>query len=214
MYTSLFKALKVSDTVLTVNKRLALFLQSAYHDFKINTGHNVWQVPTILPLTRWLEQMWGYGQIAADCSFPLLLNSPQVEYLWQKIIRQSPQGDSLLRINTTAQLAQKAWALCQQWRVDIDAPLFAQSDDSYAFQQWAQAFRLLCDTNRWLDMQRLPDYLIEQLSTGKFSLPKRLFLIGFEEYSPQQQALFAARSTSSKYFIFFLLINNLNTFSC
>jgi probable DNA repair protein len=117
--------------------------------------------------------------------FPLLLNTSQELFLWEKIIASTHAQDYLLQISKTAELVQSAWKLLQQWQLDVEQPLFASTEDYLALRQWVRQFQQLCDKNNWLTSAALPRVLAEAAMPP--SPP--LILIGFTELSPQIQTL-------------------------
>lgn len=192
MYTEFFRGLNPSDLVLTVNKRLANALRDDYNQYQQALSlHMTWQSPDILPITSWLQRCWQEQTSINKSQKPLLLlNSTQEHVLWQQIICNSSAENPLLQIESTAQSAQQAWQLCQQWDIDYRDSIFTYTEDSKTWQNWAFRFKKLCDDNQWLDLSSLPQQLINAFQAKIITPPKRIFLVGFDEINPQQTKLF------------------------
>lgn len=186
MYQKLFNQLTTTDSVVTVNRRLAAFLKQGYAQNQIRAHQQaVWEAIAIYPFNIWLENLWQDCQLNLKSPPPYLLRSEQELVLWEKMIAESSEGKHLLRPGATAKAAYQAWQLVNQWFIDLNHPLLKQSLDSLTWLKWSQEFISLCKNKNWLSSQRLPEWLALQLSKGCNFLPKRLFLVGFEELNPQ-----------------------------
>jgi len=192
MHTELFCDLNPNDLVVTVNKRLANALRESYNQYQLTSSQPItWQSPDILPITSWLQRCWQELTSVNDSQQPLLLlNNIQEQVLWQQIIRNSSASNPLLQIEATAQAAQQAWQLCQQWNINYRDSIFTYTEDSKTWQSWAAQFEKLCNDNQWLDLSTLPYQLINAFQAKTITLPKRIFLVGFDEINPQQTKLF------------------------
>ena len=126
---------------------------------------------------------------AGRCS--TLLDPLQEQVVWEQAIRESPAGDSLLRLPETARHAMEAWQLMQAYRLPLDGR-FEASDDWSAFASWSRAFRKRCAANNWLEAARLADVVADLVRRGELPMPANLFLAGFDELTPQQSDLFHA----------------------
>lgn len=118
----------------------------------------------------------------------VLLRPAQQQAVWEQIIRDSPQGESLLQIPETAEAAMQAWELVHSYRLPLNGQ-FEASEDCAAFLRWAGKFSDRCESNRWLEEARLADVIGDLIGRGNAQRPSRLFLAGFDEITPQQQAL-------------------------
>jgi len=192
MYHKLFPELTPDDVILTANRRLSAFLRGEYALYQQKTtAQQVWQPLDILPLTSWLERCWEKSQLCGQAPALTLLNNHQEQLLWEQIVAESEAGAGLLRINATAAMAYQAWQLTVQWHIDSNAPAFLQTENSQAWQLWAQRFQNICQENQWLDTATLLPWLAEQFSKNFLPAPKKLIVIGFDELSPRHQKFFA-----------------------
>ena len=116
MFTELIEKLTPASLVLTANQRLATILGLRYQQQQIASGETTWETPNILAYSTWLEQCYldclTQGHLQA-----YLLSTQQSLTVWENIIRQSPQGQGLLRVKSTAKSVQQAWGLIQQWQL-------------------------------------------------------------------------------------------------
>jgi hypothetical protein len=188
----LLDTLGSGTTLLTPNRRLARTLTEAYGIQRQAAGEQTWETPDILPWSAWLQRCWNEaGQNLALAGQPVagLLTSLQERVLWEQVIRDASEEYTLLQPVGTARLAQEAWQLLHGWRLELHQAEFALSEDASAFYIWAQAYAKRCREANWLDDARLPHWLQTYLQQGYLEAPRHLLLIGFEEFTPQQQAL-------------------------
>ena len=173
-----FAALERGATLLTAGTRLARLLRRRYSDFQQEQARPVWRTPDILPLDAWLKRAWREW-VAQGSEDRVLLSGAQEAAVWEEIIHQG-HGDQLLRIPETAQAAAQAWRLVQEYRIPLNARLEA-SEDCQAFLGWAREFEQRCEASHWLAEARLADLRLER--------PARVFVAGFDSFTPQQNAL-------------------------
>ncbi len=196
MYQQFLSGLLPTDTVLTPNRRLAASLRKQYDRLQQQANQQSWQNPDILPLTSWLERCWEEIQVGGKAEPLTLLTPLQEQFIWEYIVRTSKASELLLHVGATAKMAQQAWQLSKQWQIDPASPTsFDHTEDTRVWQTWAKHFQDYCRANHRLDATSLPDWLAQQITKNKGSQrSKRLFLVGFDELSPQYQNLFNALS--------------------
>jgi ATP-dependent helicase/nuclease subunit B len=154
---------------LTPNRRLAVYLRD-------------------IPLNTWLEAR--YTELClADPTLPYRLSPSEEAVIWERIIAESDIGKSLLKISSTARLAQDAWLLSVQWCLPEVETLF-QSEDNVAFSEWANDYQALCKKEHWVDSATFIDQLIHAIDQKKLVLPIEITLTGFEELTPQLALFF------------------------
>ena len=187
MHEEIFRALQEGATVLTAGRRLARVLAREFHSMEAERGHTVWNRPEVLPLDAFLDRSWGdWLARYADEDAPVMLNSFQEQMLWERIIRESPAGASLLQIPETASQAIETWRLVVEYRLPVDGS-FEASEDWAAFAGWSREFRRRCGVNGWLERARLSDFLRDRISR-----PEAVFVAGFDEITPRQMEFLAA----------------------
>ena len=188
----LLERLAAGCTVLTVNSRLALHLHKDYETWQQAQGNLSWTTPSILPWNAWLQQQWQEAQFQQPGSLPTLLSEEQSLAVWEAVIFSSEQGKSLLNTQATARSAMEAWRLLRQW---CQTPAVLANDvhpDTAAFHAWAGEFQSRCAQHHWLDQESLPDWLVDALNAGDLSLAGHFLLLGFDELTPQHQAVISA----------------------
>ena len=133
MHEEIFRALQEGATIITASRRLARVLASDFHSMEAERGHTVWNRPDVLPLDAYLDRTWGewLGRWA-DENAPVLLDAAQEQMLWEQIIRESPDGASLLQIPETARQGVETWRLIAEYRLPVDGS-FEASEDWAAF---------------------------------------------------------------------------------
>jgi len=184
MHEDYFRAVESGGTVITASRRLARVLTQQFDAQQREQGRSVWNTPDILPLDAFLKRSWS-NHVWRGEPCDALLDPLQEQVVWEQVIRESPAGDSLLRLPETAQHAMEAWQLMQAYRLPLDGR-FEASDDWAAFASWSRAFRKRCSANNWLEAARLPDVV------AGISNPEQPLLAGFNELTPQQSDLFDA----------------------
>jgi ATP-dependent helicase/nuclease subunit B len=191
MHEGIFRALESGATVITASRRLARVLTEQFHGLETARGRMVWNRPDILPVEAFLDRAWrDWLWRAASGDAPVLLNAAQEQALWERIIRTSPLGESLLQIPETARQAAQTWQLAVAYRLSVDGS-FEASDDTAAFAEWSREFSRLCRTSDWLERASLSDFLRAKIASGETPRPSEVYVAGFDEMTPQQVELFA-----------------------
>lgn len=190
MYKNLFTQWVPDATIITGSRRLANTLHAEYINQQQIQQLKVWPTPDILTIEDWFIRCWHDFTITNPQSSFILLTLAQEQTLWEQIIYDSSYGDTLLRVSATAKLAREAWQLMKQWQLDIHSEFFKQSNDSAIWHTWATEFKKRCLQNNWLDIVSIPEQLNLAITTRLFALPKKIFLIGFDELNPQYTSLF------------------------
>ncbi len=192
MHEGIFRALENGATVITASRRLARVLTEEFHGLETARGRMVWHHPDILPLDAFLDRTWrDWLWRAASGDAPALLNAAQEQALWERIIRASPLGESLLQIPETARQAAQTWQLVVAYRLTVDGS-FEASDDTAAFADWSRDFQRLCRAGGWMETARLSDFLRPKIVAGEAPRPCEVLVAGFDEMNPQQAELFEA----------------------
>src|ERR1700680_435763 len=103
MHEDSFRAIEAGATVVTASSRMARGLRQE-SDVRQKAGaRSVWRTPDILPLDALLARAWREWVLSgAGPGSPALLDSLQEQFIWEQAIRDSPEGESLLRIPETA----------------------------------------------------------------------------------------------------------------
>jgi hypothetical protein len=130
-----------------------------------------------------------------DC--PALLNKLQEQMVWEQVIRQTPEGGSLLQIPETAKHAMAAWKSIQAHRLKVDAQ-FEASEDWAAFAAWSRGFLKLCQANGWLEGARLSDAVAKLFKADKLLRPEMPYVAGFDELTPQRAGSCATTQAKSE----------------
>ena len=176
--------------MLTASSRLARVLAEDYGARQRNRGRSVWRTPDILPLSAWPVRAWHDWLLtrSGEKTERALLSPAQELGLWERVIRSSPQGETLLRIPETAARARDAWGLVQAYRLPTNGS-FEASEDCAAFLAWARDFESRCGASGWVDSARLSDVVRDLARCGDIARPSPLYVAGFDEFTPQQHDL-------------------------
>ncbi len=193
MNQDIIAALKAGATLVTASQRLARHLASTYGAVQQAQGAPVWEAPDILPWHQWLERFWqeSFGLLDADTP-QLLLSDYQEQTLWEEVIRAADNENPLLQVPAAARSAREAWQLLHAWKLSIPRSRESASEDVSAFARWAKAYGQRCTSGHWLDSARLPDAVRNAIAAGRLAPPRSLIIAGFDELTPQQDALLNA----------------------
>ncbi|MFZ5467367.1 MAG: PD-(D/E)XK nuclease family protein [Pseudomonadota bacterium] len=196
---TILRALREGATLVTVNNRLARYWRTAFAAAAeaspaVAEGgvQAVWPAPDILPWGIWLRRLWSDASWL-DVDAPLLLDARQAALVWQDIIQDD--APALLQVSGSARLAQEAWGLMQAWRLSLPFDPLECNDDVLHFQRWAERFSRECARRGWLDEACLAARIVDELDDGRITPPARVLLLGFEDWTPQQQAVLEALRT-------------------
>ena len=193
MHRKIVEQIERGVLVLTVNRRLARVLAQRYEAAQIEKGRKAWPTARVLPLSSWLQQQWQ------ECCFqqfdlPLMIDDHQSLLQWEQIINES--NDGLLNVAATARSATQAWRLMQQWQLSEDDIPRQHNLDVEAFRKWMLAYKQRAAQGNWLDSASLVQAVLTQLSQIEQSLPAHIKLYGFDEITPQLQALISTLKQS------------------
>jgi len=177
--------------VVTPNRRLARSLGHAFDAWQVARGLRVWETPRILPLPAFTASLYDLAQhdpALAGVRAPLAPAQEQV--LWESVIEAG--GPALAAPGAAAQLAADAWSLAHQWRIAERLGHFALTQDTRVFAAWAADYARRVESIGATDQARLPDAVRALVSDGRLVTPKEVALVGFDDTTHQQQAVFDA----------------------
>src|SRR3990167_9916482 len=192
VYHDFFHKINSGTTVLTPNRRLSATLNKLYQQYQIKRQQTYWQTPDILPLFSWTERLFCTLTQQTWDHFPLLLNTVQEQFLWEKIISHEKNTAALLHPSKTAQIFQSAWELIQQWQINIQDPLFETTEDYQSLRTIILHLKTLYQEKQWIDQASIPSFLAKNITNGNLSPPLCIALVGFTEISPQLKNLLSS----------------------
>src|ERR1039457_3457227 len=144
----IFAALEQGAVLLTATRRLARVSRFEFTSRQRDRGRSVWKSPLILPLDAYVRRLWdNWLALGSEGWDGVLLTARQEAVVWEQIIRDSPEGASLLQIDATARRAMDAWSLIHEWRLPLDGR-YAATEDCAAFLSWTQTFERVRARNR------------------------------------------------------------------
>lgn len=177
----IFEAAQRHAVVLTVNQRMSRTLSDEYQRWQLERGVSVWAKPQIFTPSLWWQRC-----LVQHISSGILLNSAQQHTLWQQIIRADLEQYqyALLQMGATVKQALKAYAALCEHLVALD-DYTAVTPEERAFKRWCAAYLEFCDAHGYMDSQRLGTYMQEAFQKGSVDAPPEVWLVGFDEISPQ-----------------------------
>ncbi|MGI9229072.1 MAG: PD-(D/E)XK nuclease family protein [Gammaproteobacteria bacterium] len=176
-------------TVVTATARLASHILAGHARSRTADGSQSWETPDVLPWKSWLQRLWRQRQPTAG-EAPLLLNPQQQKLVWQAIIDSSNYSRNILHVNALVTEAIRSYTECMTWCIPIFPDDCYLNEDARAFQSWVGHYRQRLETENWIDLQMLPDYLIEQ-GLDQTVCADTAFC-GFDYTTPQRQAMLQA----------------------
>ncbi|MDZ7736862.1 MAG: PD-(D/E)XK nuclease family protein [Gammaproteobacteria bacterium] len=190
-YSDLAGLLK-TGIVITANDRLSRQLRLLHARQCQAAGQQAWTRPAILSWSAWLRECHEAlldRAIDTGAEPAVVLTQQQAEAIWQQIIEHSDAGKGLLQASATAAAACEAWDLIGGWRVPPAELEQHDQADVQAFAGWLQAYLSRSRQEGWLDLPRLADHIAAAVRDGHLVTPACIYLAGFDELRPQQQAL-------------------------
>ncbi len=188
---SLFERVGSADLLLTPNQRLARFVQSQYADYQRSLGVEAWPRLPCMALGSWCSDLWAQWCESALLPEPLLIDASHEAWLWLSVLKDDEAADALFNSSATAAECRRAWNILQQWRVSD----LSSCGLSPEFQRWVTEYRARCHQRDLIDRPSMMNTLLDALDTNQWQqrglpVPKRIFLIAFDETTPQMQAMF------------------------
>ncbi|NOX08561.1 MAG: hypothetical protein GXP22_03580 [Gammaproteobacteria bacterium] len=183
----LWDNLAAGAVVITSSVRYANILRDDYE--QAHYGQGVIESPAIVVYRHWVNEIWEELLVADRVSPLAVLSAEQQLLLWEALIAESDMGKDLLQREGAAKLARKAWLSVQQWALDINDPAFRYNEDSRAFYGWCQTFDTRCQALSAIAEEALPDQITHFFSSADYPFEKTILLTGFDELTPQLQAL-------------------------
>lgn len=184
-----FPNLSSETVILTPGMTVSRLVAAQYADAQVRTQRRAWESPNILSYSAWIRGVWQRIPLTSGYRRPLLLNRAQELAVWQDIIQASPWDKMLMATTSLARSASQAYRLLSEWRVATTRLDGFTYDEAQALSAWIREFDRRCRTNHWLPEYRLVDELIA-LPEASALLPAQLYTCGFEDTTPQQQAMF------------------------
>ncbi|WP_158750248.1 PD-(D/E)XK nuclease family protein [Acidobacterium sp. S8] len=177
-------ALADGAVVVTANARSARALTFQYAEQQRAKGVEMWPSPAIFDWDSWLGQLWQQLS-AVDPDLPLLLTPWQERALW-KIVQQV-DAPLVVSLEGIASLAQSAYALLSNFRLQGERNSTWLETDAEHFRRWAKTFDQRCRDRKWTSRSDLVPLLSGAARAGKLSLPRQILLVGFDRFTPAQQ---------------------------
>jgi len=182
--TTIVTAAADGALILTANKRLSRHLSATFDQQMQTIGRTVWSTPQIISFDGWLRRC--LMELGEDWR---LLDGFAALRLWETLIERDSDGGEfeLLQLAATARKAQEAYRLLIAYDCGLDQlPL---TEDQRVFNRWQQAYRQECRKQQWLDRAELPKLIFAAIEDGRLALPKQVVLTGFDQWSPELEAL-------------------------
>jgi probable DNA repair protein len=152
-----------------------------------DAGHSAWPSPGIFPFSAWIADRWR-DSLYAGAGVPVLLNEEQEKAVWRQAIARSPEAADLLQLDAAAAAAREAWGLLHAWKLPQSKAHYDATPDSAAFCTWWRWYAAKCEQLRATDSARVLDLLRELIRNQGISVPSTVWLAGFDEFTPQQEA--------------------------
>ncbi len=143
-------------------------------------GLESWQRPAIYSRNAWLKNCWNEARYKSG-EVQTLLSESQERLLWQQIIER--EHAHLFDSAGTAQLAMRASALIEEWRIPADAAAWGDYEDSQQFHHWRRQFRRTCFQEGWIAQSDLWTLLPGWIASGLCAREFTVFA-GFPRLAP------------------------------
>ncbi len=187
------QALAAGATVVTPNRRLALFIKYEYDAAQAAGGNTVWPSADALPYGAFLERTWRELALAGNGA--MLLSPMQEVALWETVIEGSRHAGLLLNPSAAARNAREAWIIQHAFAMDHPrhrAAWEAVNEDATAYSEWRRVYAERLSAARWIDSAQLPGAIVAAIKADATPRVRRILRAGYDTYTPQQQRLFDA----------------------
>jgi ATP-dependent helicase/nuclease subunit B len=195
VYDALFTRVAQDAWIITPNRRLARGIQRALGDWQLRQGHRAWAQRPVLAWQDFILQLWQQWlsrcnpeQVPAAAR--TLLREAQAQQLWLRHMREATADLALLQPDALAPLAYTAWQHLQAWRLPLQQ--LPDSTETALLQRCAAGVEAQMLAEGWLDPYELPGLLLQALASDGLQLPPQLVLTGFDDHTPEAQALLEA----------------------
>ncbi len=176
--------------VITATERLARARRQEYDWEQQGKGLPTWTSAPVKTLDMWLSELWEQGMFSEkQLNLPRPLRSAEELIIWEEIMR----SHSMVRpldLSATAELVCTSWKLVCDWGLPLTGIEWRSSEDTRAFQEWAQEFRARCDRNGWFSASELSERVVHLIRRGDLTLPDEVLIVGFLERTPTQNRFF------------------------
>ena len=190
-----FRIPRRTISVITASNRLAREIRGRFAD-RARIGAAL--LPDVVPFGPWLRSCWQKLRFQALLSGDeqiggaTLLTEWQESLLWENVLREGGAGDRLLFLDETVEACSRSASLGEQHQIPWDDAAWDRDEECLVFRRWYRALRTECQSRKWVLPGRLPGYLARNLTLLRDAFSRRIFLAGFEETTPAQEALFQA----------------------
>ncbi len=191
----------LNTLILCPTARLAQSIKNDITRQHINAGQTQWQSPNVMTLNQWLDSAIEQKLLAGEITAPQMLLSPLNEQiLWQQVIQQSLNKNSVSDLFDVAGLATAAMEANKYmvaWRLHV--PREQMAEEARQFVQWQRTFQQRCKQLNVLESVRYLDWQLDNIkqhalgantsaasSSTKIS---RVEFAGFDQTAPQEQRL-------------------------
>ncbi len=179
-------------TVVTATNRLARYFRHRYAERQAEKGRQSWESADVLPWSAWLQRLWEQHNLHHGQAF-LLLNPYQQKLIWQAVIQASAYSRNILHVDALVSEAMASYALCKAWHIPVFPSGYYLNDDAHAFKTWLASYAQKLQHKRWLDVETLPDFLLEHGMSRQHG--NNTVFSGFDFITAQQQAIIQALHT-------------------
>jgi ATP-dependent helicase/nuclease subunit B len=179
LYQKLFSSFCTNDVIIAVNNRLAIYISEEYFKFLSNNNPSfVTPTPRIYTFDNYINTIWD------PTANQITLSSLQQQLSWQSIWYEIIKDNNEL----SATLSLKAYLLCQQYIVsEQELRLHSISDEQQIFFQAYNKYRDLCTKNSWVNNNDIMLSVAANITELKNKLPNKIYLVGFDTYTPLQE---------------------------
>lgn len=183
--------------VVAANPRASRVLRRAYANWKLANSVTAWHSPAVVEWSGFLTGLWQHHVFAAS-NPPVLLTPIQESWLWQRILKDQPETQTIVETEPLAKLAERAYLLLSDyapnaqsqraWSIRTEEGL----SDPEAFRRWAAAFDKECSRINAVSRSRLAAIVAKDIRDKAVASPSEIRLLGFDRFTPAQTAVLDA----------------------
>jgi probable DNA repair protein len=195
-YQNIFGEISANTVIITVNQRLALYLQNLYQQQNM-LGYTVSPKQPIYALNSWLQELYRLFCQWGLCPAKRLLTKPQSLILFSQCIHAQQSTDQFIS-QALAREAYNTYQLMRQWQISFNDPALQHYSPSQTLLMWIQKYLDRCEEKLFIDEVLLPQALLHALPQNKpLNIQQKLIFIGFDNLWPELKKLLHCLATQN-----------------
>jgi len=177
---SLFSMIENGALILTVNKRLARYIQEIYDKEQSGKGKLTWDTPDIYMVSTWIANLFQ------GLSDKPILSQEQAHYIWEDII--SNDNVDIMHPHEGVTRVAEAYQIIHDYLLALpDDNIFTEEVER--FSRWKRIFEDICNKKGFVPMEKVTEKVIQAIQARKIIPHRQVMFCGFDEIKPVYKSL-------------------------